>query len=40
MLAQLQATHDNALTVEEFLTGAAEVARQFKLDTKVCGVTV
>ena len=39
MLARLQTAHDEALTVEEFLTGAAEVARQFKLDTKVCGVT-
>ena len=40
MLATLQTTHDNALTVEEFLTGAAEVARQFMLDAKVCEVTV
>lgn len=39
MLAQLQTTHDNALTVEEFLTGTAEVARQFMLDAKECGVT-
>lgn len=38
MLEKLQTTHDNALTVEEFLTGAAEVARQFMLDAKVCGV--
>lgn len=38
MLAQLQTTHDNALTVEEFLTGAAEVAHQFMLDAKVCEV--
>lgn len=34
----LQEMFDNALTVEEFLTGAAEVARQFMLDAKVCGV--
>ena len=39
MLTRLQTAHDNALTVEEFLTGAAEVARQFKLDAKECEVT-
>lgn len=39
MLATLQTTHDNAPTVEEFLTGAAEVARRFMLDAKECGVT-
>lgn len=38
MLSTLQTAHDNAHTVEEFLTGAAEVARQFMLDAKVCGV--
>ena len=40
MLEKLQTAHDNALTVEEFLTDAAEVARQFMLDAKACGVTV
>lgn len=38
MLSQLQTAHDNALTVEEFLTSAADVARQFRLDAKVCEV--
>lgn len=38
MLSQLQTAHDNAHTVEEFLTRATDVARQFKLDAKECGV--
>ena len=38
MLSQLQTTHDNSSTVEEFLTRAADVARQFHLDPAVCEV--
>lgn len=36
MLSELQTAHDNALTVEEFLTRAAIVARLFLLDPAVC----
>lgn len=39
MLSQLQTAHDNALTVEGFLTSAADVARVFMLDAKVCEVS-
>lgn len=38
MLARLQTAHDEAHTVEEFLTRAVEVARQFMLDAKECEV--
>lgn len=38
MLSQLQTAHDDAHTVEEFLTRAADVARQFHLNSAVCEV--
>lgn len=40
MLSQLQTTHDNSSTVGEFLTRAADVARQFHLSSAVCEVDV
>lgn len=38
MLSQLQTAHDNAPTVEKFLISAADVARQFHLNSAVCKV--
>ncbi len=37
MLSWLQTAHDSSSTVEEFLTRAADVARQFHLDPAACG---